>query len=94
MGFTDEFWEQVYKPYLQYDSFSFYPILLRPKSRGFIKLRSKNPMDPPVIDPRYLTDERDVHTLVDGMKFCIKLGFTPAYQKFNAKIYTSLYPGN
>lgn len=93
MGFTEEFWEQVYKPYLQYDSFSFYPILIRPRSRGFIKLRSANPLDPPVIDPRYLTDERDVHTLVDGMKFCIKLGFTPAYQKFNAKIYTSLYPG-
>jgi len=93
MGFTEEFWEQVYKPYLQYDSFSFYPILLRPKSRGYIRLRSTNPLDPPVIDPKYLTDERDVHTLVDGMKFCIKLGFTPAYQKFNSKIYTSLYPG-
>ncbi|KAI1301455.1 Glucose dehydrogenase -like protein [Halotydeus destructor] len=93
MGFTEEFWNQVYKPYLQYDSFSYYPILMRPKSRGFIKLRSTNPMDPPIIDPRYLTDERDVHTLVDAMKFCIKIGFTPAYQKFNAKIFSTLYPG-
>ena len=93
MGFTEEFWEKVYKPLLQYDSFSFYPILLRPKSRGWIKLRSNNPLDPPVINPRYLTDERDVHTLVDGMKFCVKIGFTPAYQKFNAKIYETVYPG-
>ena len=93
MGFTEEFWEKVYKPLLQYDSFSFYPILLRPKSRGYIKLRSKNPLDPPIINPRYLTDERDVHTLVDGMKFCVKLGFTPAYQRFNSKIYETVYPG-
>lgn len=93
MGFTEEFWEKVYKPLLQYDSFSFYPILLRPKSRGWVKLRSSNPLDPPVINPRYLTDERDVHTLVDGMKFCVRLGFTPAYQKFNAKIYETVYPG-
>lgn len=93
MGFTEEFWDKVYKPLLQYDSFSFYPILMRPHSRGYIRLRSKNPLDPPIINPRYLTDERDVHTLVDGMKFCIKLGFTPAYQKFNAKIYETVYPG-
>lgn len=93
MGFTDTFWNAVYAPLLQYDSFSFYPILMRPHSRGFIKLRSADPLKAPIIDPRYLTDERDVHTLVDGMKFCIKLGFTPAYQKFKAKLYPTVYPG-
>ena len=30
-----------------------YPVLLRPKSRGFIKLRTTSPYDPPIIDPRY-----------------------------------------
>lgn len=93
MGFTEEFWNRVYKPLLQYDSISFQTILMRPYSRGYIKLRSKNPLEAPIINPRYLTDERDVHTMVDAMKFCIKLGFTPAYQKFHAKIYETVYPG-
>ena len=41
---------------------------LQPFSRGRISLRSVNPLDPPRIDPRYLTDERDLALLVEGLK--------------------------
>ena len=51
-GITRELWTQFYRPYLPFDTFSLYPVLLRPKSRGYIRLRSSNPYDPPVIDPR------------------------------------------
>ena len=33
------------------------PILLKPHSRGTITLRSSDPKDKPIIDPRYLTDD-------------------------------------
>jgi choline dehydrogenase-like flavoprotein len=51
-GIARELWEQYYRPYLPYDTYSLYPVLLRPKSRGYIRLRSRNPYDPPIIDPR------------------------------------------
>ena len=46
------------------------PNTARPKSEGFIKLRSNNPCDKPVIDPRYYTDPAgaDVRTVVEGIK--------------------------
>jgi choline dehydrogenase len=40
--------------------------LLHPFSRGIVGLNSTDPRDAPLIDPRYLSDERDLHTLVKG----------------------------
>ena len=42
------------------------PVLLHPKSNGTVRLRSKDPFDPPLIDPNYLTERADVDVLVDG----------------------------
>jgi choline dehydrogenase len=45
-------------------------ILLRPHSRGTVTLRSADPHDAPLIDPRYLSDEKgdDLATLVAGVR--------------------------
>ncbi len=45
-------------------------ILLHPKSSGTVSLRSPDPFDSPVIDPRYLTDPagEDVAALVRGLR--------------------------
>ena len=40
--------------------------LLHAKSKGFIKLKSANPFEHPIIDPRYLTEQMDVDVLLDG----------------------------
>ncbi|WP_336001203.1 GMC family oxidoreductase [Halorientalis halophila] len=41
---------------------------VRPESRGRIALDSADPFDDPVIDPRYLSDERDLEVLVEGIE--------------------------
>lgn len=40
--------------------------LLRPKSRGGVFLRSKDPYDRPVIDPNYLSHPDDMQDLIKG----------------------------
>jgi choline dehydrogenase-like flavoprotein len=42
--------------------------LLRPKSRGSLRLRSADPAAPPRIDPNYLEADADVETLLAGVK--------------------------
>ncbi len=42
-------------------------IVLRPRSRGQITLRSDDPLDHPIIDPQYFNDHRDLDTLVGAM---------------------------
>lgn len=42
--------------------------VLRPESRGEIKLASKDPSHPPAIDPNYLQSEADLKVLIEGIK--------------------------
>ena len=55
-------------------------ILLRPRSRGSIRLASADPADKPLIDPGYLTDPVDAATLRAGLAACQRIIATPAMQ--------------
>jgi choline dehydrogenase len=48
--------------------FSFGVCLLRPRSRGTITLRSRDPLQPPAIQPNYLADAADVPLLIEGVR--------------------------
>ncbi|HUC50587.1 MAG TPA: choline dehydrogenase [Xanthobacteraceae bacterium] len=41
---------------------------LRPESRGFVHIKSADPMMPPAIQPRYFTAQNDRDTIVAGLK--------------------------
>jgi choline dehydrogenase len=57
------------------DGLTLAAVLLRPKSSGTVELRSSDPLDPPAIDPRYLTDPRgeDVQTLLQGLRLARRI---------------------
>jgi len=48
------------------EGLTIFPILLHPKSRGTVRLRSTDPDDPPLINPNYLSEEVDVKILAEG----------------------------
>jgi choline dehydrogenase len=48
--------------------FSIAAVALQPRSRGSVRLRSPDPLQPPDIDPAFLGDEGDVEVLVEGVK--------------------------
>ncbi|MGV0745559.1 GMC family oxidoreductase [Mycolicibacterium sp. XJ870] len=62
------------------------PILLKPNSRGTIRLRSGDPMDKPVIDPRYLTDPGDRAALMTGLRMCATISQSRALKGVIGKI--------
>ncbi|KMQ91010.1 glucose dehydrogenase [Lasius niger] len=45
-------------------AFGIFPYLLRPRSRGFIKLKSSDPKEAPAIVPNYFKDPHDLQVLV------------------------------
>lgn len=55
--------------------------LLRPESRGSVRLASTNPADHPLIDPGYFNQQQDVETLIDGADHIRKLTSRPALSK-------------
>ncbi|WP_330849072.1 GMC family oxidoreductase [Burkholderia diffusa] len=64
--------------------------VLRPKSRGSVKLRSADPLDAPLIDPAFLEHADDLDVLVEGYKLTRRLMATPAMSAFVTKdLYAS-----
>ncbi|XP_030373851.1 glucose dehydrogenase [FAD, quinone] isoform X2 [Scaptodrosophila lebanonensis] len=70
-----------------------FPAVLNPKSRGYITLRSADPLDPPRIFANYLTDERDVKTLVEGIKFAIRLSQTSPLKQYGMRLDKTVVSG-
>ena len=54
------------------------PCFLRPKSRGFAKLRSANPVDSMIFESGALQEQDDVDTLIRGVKLARKILRAPA----------------
>jgi choline dehydrogenase len=62
----------------------------RPTSRGVLEIRSKDPAEPPRIQPNYLATEHDLAELLEGAKFLRRLAATPALRNL---IEAELKPG-
>ena len=45
----------------------------RPESRGFVRVRSRDPFDAPLIQPNYLAEEGDRRVLLAGMRLARRL---------------------
>jgi choline dehydrogenase-like flavoprotein len=58
--------------------FTFHVCLLYPDSRGEVRLASPCPHESPLIDPNYLSDERDLPRMRAGYRFCQRLAEAPA----------------
>ena len=51
---------------------------LRPHSRGYLEIRSSDPLEHPAIHPNYLSDERDHQVAVDSIKVARRIAEAPA----------------
>jgi choline dehydrogenase-like flavoprotein len=65
--------------------FSCHLCLLRPRSRGSVRLASKDPRSAPLIDPNYLSDPDDMERMVRGFKLMRKLLAQPALAGLEGK---------
>jgi choline dehydrogenase-like flavoprotein len=66
------------------------PCLMRPLSRGSVKLASSNPLAPALIDPNYLSEPADVDVLAEGVALARDIGAAAAFADWRAE---EIYPG-
>jgi choline dehydrogenase-like flavoprotein len=69
-------------PLHSYPAFTTSVCNLQPESRGFVRLRSTDPADKPMIQPRYLTAEADRRVAADSIRVARAIVAQPALQKF------------
>lgn len=63
----------------------------RPDSRGHVQIRSADPFEAPQVQPNYLSDERDRHTLINGVRLARRLLQTPQLASY---VETESMPGS
>ena len=62
--------------------FSLHACVLRPESRGTVRLASRDAAAAPVIDPNFLSDDRDIAVLREGVRLSHRIADAPALQVY------------
>ncbi|GAB4037924.1 GMC family oxidoreductase [Spirosoma gilvum] len=89
---TTDFYDLNTYPFT--DGYTVLPTLLKPKSRGYVSLSSKNPLDPPVIQPNYMAQESDRLVLISGLRKAIEVMQADAFGPFSKGINIPLNYGS
>ncbi|XP_043597207.1 glucose dehydrogenase [FAD, quinone]-like [Bombus pyrosoma] len=91
-GLTNNFYDAVFSEINNKHLWTLLPMLLRPKSKGFIALRSSNPFDYPLIYPNYFEQPEDMATLVEAAKFAFEMSKTSAFRRYGSEMNPKPFP--
>lgn len=93
MEIRDDVYNAVWKDVGGKDAWTVWPMLLYPKSRGFVRLASTNPLKPPKIYANFLTEKIDELVMAEALQTVVDLSKTRAFQKFGSKLHDVPIPG-
>jgi len=93
LGITDELYNTVFKPIEGKHAWSIWPIVQNPRSVGRITLKSKNPLDAPIIQPNFFEHPADLEIILEGVKHAIELSKTEPFAVYGTKIHEARIPG-
>src|SRR5579862_34352 len=86
LGFGASYFEGATR---ERNGFAMSPYICRPRSRGEVRLNSADPLDRPLIDPRYFGDASDLALLIEGLKRALEIGNAEAFAAVGAR---QIYP--
>jgi choline dehydrogenase len=67
------------------DCFTLIPGIVRPQSRGWLRLASASFLDAPIINPRYLSADADVKGLLRGIEMSREIGMADAFSSWRVR---------
>ncbi|ACC80673.1 GMC family oxidoreductase [Nostoc punctiforme] len=73
------------------NAISILPGVVRPTSRGWIRLASSNPLDKPLVNPNYLSTQADLERLIQSVEIARNIFATKA---FSSWVKQELMPGS
>ncbi|CAG9837081.1 unnamed protein product [Diabrotica balteata] len=87
-GLTDQSYSKTWKDVNVTTNCLILAVALHTASTGSIRLKSSDPYEYPLINPRFLSDPKseDIEKLYEGLMLSLKLIKTKAFQKIGAKI--------
>ncbi|XP_011158387.1 glucose dehydrogenase [FAD, quinone] [Solenopsis invicta] len=92
MGFNNRM-RQIWQKYNNNYGWAILPMLLKPKSRGRIRLLANDINVKPEIVPNYFDDPEDVRTMIAGIRAAISVGQTKTMEMFGSQLSNDTFPG-
>ncbi|XP_018787268.1 PREDICTED: glucose dehydrogenase [FAD, quinone] [Bactrocera latifrons] len=92
LGLKESLYQEVFKPIANKDTWTIMPLLLRPRSRGWVRLSSSNPFHYPLINANYFDDPFDVKTLVEGAKIALRVANAKVFKQFGSRVHQRPMP--
>ncbi|KAJ8958511.1 hypothetical protein NQ318_002305 [Aromia moschata] len=88
MRIRDDVYDSVFRPVHDRNQWTIFPMLLHPKSIGWLRLRSANPYDRPLLYGNYYTDpgNEDVRTMIAGIRFVQMISDSAAFQRYGSRL--------
>jgi choline dehydrogenase-like flavoprotein len=76
-----------YQSEANYSSLVSMVVNVRPKSVGYLELRSSDPFDQPVIQPNYLANKDDFIPLIEGLRWTYRMAQTNTFKLFGNQAF-------
>ncbi|CRK92263.1 CLUMA_CG005747, isoform A [Clunio marinus] len=92
-GIPKSFVDKVFGSIRGRHAFTISPVLMKPKSRGRIFLKSRNPFHWPHLRPNFYSNKEDMVILREGVKIAVEIGESEAFKKFGAKLHDVPFSG-
>nr|XP_054928876.1 glucose dehydrogenase [FAD, quinone]-like isoform X1 [Dermacentor andersoni] len=92
LGIRQDIYDGYFKPKRGSNAFHIAVVMNRLKSRGVIKLRSRNYKDAPILDPRYYTHPDDVKMAGEAIGQVVHLMKTKAFAALGTKPWDVHFP--
>jgi choline dehydrogenase-like flavoprotein len=92
-GLTLNAWNKMYSPYVGRPAIVFRAGIARPRSRGWLRLATKDPYDHPLININYLSNIEDVIIAINGLRWHYRVAQSKTFRKARAEMFATLVTG-
>lgn len=92
-GIPKSFVDKVFGGVRGHHAFTIAPVLMKPKSRGRILLKTANPFHWPHLRPNFYSNKEDMLILREGIKVALQVGESRAFKKFGTRFHDVPFAG-
>ncbi|XP_037974782.2 glucose dehydrogenase [FAD, quinone]-like [Plutella xylostella] len=87
MTISEKVFDEAYGSIDATETWSAFPMLLHPKSTGYLELKDNNPFSFPRMYGNYLTERVDVSEFVASIRYIQKMASTEPFQRYGARLH-------
>uniref|UniRef100_A0A182Q2Z0 Glucose-methanol-choline oxidoreductase N-terminal domain-containing protein n=1 Tax=Anopheles farauti TaxID=69004 RepID=A0A182Q2Z0_9DIPT len=85
-------YREVYRPLERANHFTVLLQVLHPRSKGFVRLKSADPLEAPTIDPNYYDDPFDLEAMLAGVHELQRILKSPTMRMYRARLWDRPLP--